>query len=95
MNLQELEKRVQEQQRVDLALILRKSHDYSGPDDCIRNISDYGFLGILVRLSDKLSRIKNIYKSAASVDDETVMDTLMDIRNYAHLGQVIYEEEKK
>lgn len=38
---------------------------------------------ILIRLSDKLERLKTLYKQDAKVKDETIEDTLMDLANYA------------
>jgi len=79
----------------DLELLIRKGHDYSGDDDCLRNFRDFGWFGILVRLSDKFSRLKNLAKdNRPRVGDESLLDTLRDIRNYAFLMQVVYEEEQ-
>ena len=78
-----------------MELLIRKGHDYSGDDDCLRNFRDFGWFGILVRLSDKFSRLKNLAKdNRPRVGDESLLDTLRDIRNYAFLMQVVYEEEQ-
>lgn len=49
------------------------------------NIAEFGDFGVLVRMSDKLARLRNLYTTGngADVRDESVEDTLMDIANYA------------
>lgn len=68
----------------------RKSHDYSGEDDCNRNIKACEVMGIcsaetglLVRMLDKLQRLATLSKTEAKVKDESKEDTLGDLRNYA------------
>ncbi len=68
----------------------RKSHDYSGDDDCNRNIKACEVMGIctaetglIVRMLDKLQRLATLSKSKAKVKDESKEDTLGDLRNYA------------
>ena len=59
----------------------RKEQDY-GPT----NISGFGELGILVRVSDKFERLKNLKKTGAKPANESVDDTWMDIANYAPMA---------
>jgi hypothetical protein len=93
MTAEERDKRIRALFEEDMKLLTRKGHDYSGDDDCLRNFRDFGWFGILVRLSDKFSRLKNLAKNRDSrVDDESFLDTLRDIRNYAYLLQVVMEE---
>lgn len=95
MNASDRDARIRALFEEDLELLIRKGHDYSGDDDCLRNFRDFGWFGILVRLSDKFSRLKNLAKNNdPRVGDESFLDTLRDIRNYAYLFQVVYEEEK-
>lgn len=49
------------------------------------NIQEFGDYGVLVRMSDKYARLRNLYVNGAGGDvrDESVEDTLMDIANYA------------
>jgi hypothetical protein len=54
-------------------------------------------MGVVVRLSDKLSRIMQLTRKAlegkeAAVKDETVKDTLIDLANYSILCTILYEE---
>jgi hypothetical protein len=70
-----------------------KNADYSKDEDplsnfrIIENIGIPAWIGIVVRLSDKLSRIMQLTRKAlegreAAVKDETVKDTLIDLANY-------------
>lgn len=48
--------------------------------------------GILVRLSDKMSRITNLIEGGeAAVSDETVVDTIEDAINYLAILKAYYE----
>jgi hypothetical protein len=95
MKAEERDARIRALFEEDMELLGRKGDDYSGRDDVLSNFKDFGWFGILVRLSDKISRLKNLAKgSPARVGDESMLDTLRDIRNYAFLMQVVYEEEK-
>lgn len=85
----------------------RKNADYAGPTDPFANFRVCEALGIpaevglLVRMTDKLSRIGNLIKpgAIAKVQDESVLDTLADLANYAMILRMFlenkYEEENK
>lgn len=80
----------------DMALLIAKGHDYAGNEDCLANLKRFGELGIVVRLSDKFSRLESLTKAALSggaraVTDESMIDTLRDIRNYSFLLQIFLE----
>jgi len=80
----------------DMELLQAKGHDYSGEEDALGNLRRFGLLGIIVRLSDKFSRIERFAKSGAlSVKGESIGDTLRDIRNYAFLAQIFLEGKEK
>ena len=60
-------------------IALKKNKDYGSS-----NILDFGKIGLLVRLDDKISRIINLEKNKnRQVLDETIVDTAEDIINYA------------
>ena len=83
----------------DMKLLQAKGRDYSGMIDCLRNLRRHGLKGIIVRLGDKYERLDNLIWNGtpASVKDESILDTLRDIRNYAFLAQIFLDgkdEEK-
>jgi hypothetical protein len=71
-----------------LNVLVSKQKDY-GPN----NIARFGTAGILIRIHDKLARFKNLLSksnndfntavSINSVQDETIVDTLIDIIGYS------------
>ena len=52
------------------------------------NISAFGEFGVLVRLNDKMERLKNLNKMP-SVKNEAIEDTYQDIANYAVISLMI------
>jgi hypothetical protein len=80
----------------DMALLIAKGHDYAGQEDCLANLKRFGAWGIVVRLSDKFSRLESLTKTvmqggSPAVLGESLRDTLRDIRNYAFLLQIFME----
>jgi hypothetical protein len=78
-----------------------KSHDYSGDEDAFRNFrlcEELGLcpveLGILVRMTDKLSRVTNLMNTEARVNDEKVTDTLIDLANYSIILKCYLESKE-
>lgn len=71
-------------------LMIKKQKDY-GP----RNILDCGEIGLVVRLNDKLARIKNLYGvtngsfQKKSTCNESIDDTFVDIANYGLIGMML------
>ena len=70
----------------------QKSHDYATDKDPFSNFracEEYGIPvehGILIRMSDKMSRIGNLLnKKEQKVPDESIYDTLIDLMNYSNL----------
>jgi len=74
-----------------------KNNDYAGANnDPLANLREFGWKGGVVRISDKYFRLKNFAKSEKlSVKDETIIDTLNDLANYAILTRILYEEENR
>ena len=67
-------------------LMKAKNADYAALDDPFRNFRLFGELGILVRLSDKLARLRSFLENGKlEVTNETVRDTVLDIINYSVL----------
>ena len=59
----------------------RKNHDYG--DSFGKGYAEYGMVMAVIRLEDKLNRLKSLIKAEALVKDESINDTLMDLANYA------------
>lgn len=59
--------------------VAKKQMDY-GPS----NIAKFGIYGLIVRMHDKIGRLRNLVESASinNVKDETVYDTLVDMVGY-------------
>lgn len=79
----------------------KKDHDYAG-DKHLSNFEECekfnipAWKGVLVRLSDKWSRVKSLVKKGGNkVKDESLIDTLMDISVYALITIILLEEAKR
>lgn len=82
-------------------IMLSKNHDYSGSVNPFRNFEMVEKLGItsveqglLVRMTDKLSRVSNLLGKEGKVLDEKVEDTLLDLANYAVILKCYMESKK-
>jgi len=83
------------------ALIANKNHDYaepSSPAGGLGNLAQVELMGlcsteegIIVRLSDKLSRLSNIIRKGNAVKSESVHDTGLDIINYTSFLLTVYD----
>ena len=73
-----------------------KNADYGSSFD--KSMDEFGITAAVVRMSDKMERLKSLTKKKAQVKDESVQDTLLDLANYA-IMTVMYlkkhEDEKK
>lgn len=58
----------------------RKNHDYGNSFHKVREEFPNA---VLIRLMDKLERLKTIYNSTSLVLDESIEDTLLALANYA------------
>ncbi len=74
-----------------LEVVKAKRSDYSHGDDPFRNFRKsrlFGvepWRGVLIRLTDKMSRVESIMEKAGqrAVQDETLMDVFIDMVNYS------------
>lgn len=79
----------------------RKNHDYAMDNDPLSNLrrpTNLGlpaWLGTLVRLEDKWSRLEELSKKPAMVAGESMIDTLQDNAVYSLLCIILLEEEEK
>lgn len=77
------------------ALYEKKNKDYG--DSFHTSFIEEGLAMARIRLSDKLSRFKNLTKSkdGQAVKDESVRDTLIDLANYAIMTVMELDEQCK
>ena len=80
----------------------QKNHDYAGTSDPLKNLRACTrleldpFMGVMVRLQDKWSRIEEFVKSKTLlVKNESVEDTLMDNAVYSLLAIILLREREK
>lgn len=86
VNREEQMKKVQNE---GLELFQKKNADYG---DAFAN---YGAIGVLVRLGDKISRCQSISnKSVSLVNSESLRDTLIDLHNYAAMAIMLIDEDE-
>jgi hypothetical protein len=78
-------------------IVKRKNSDYTGTfDDPYKNFRKRGALGFLVRMDDKLARLESfIEKGSYEVQDESFLDTCLDLANYAILLAGYMKQEAK
>ena len=83
-------------------ILKRKNADYAGPKGEYNNFEYCEKLGIctteeglVVRISDKMTRICNLLKADAQVKDESIKDTLLDMANYAMILASYIEDKNK
>ena len=70
-------------------MYINKNHDYG--DSVHDTYEKYGLVSFLVRMEDKLNRVRNLSKddvkiTDVKVQDEKIEDTLLDLANYAILA---------
>lgn len=69
-----------------------KNHDYG--NSFSKSISEFGLVAAVVRLNDKMERLKSLAKIGSDeikVKDESIKDTLLDLANYAVMTLVELE----
>lgn len=81
-------KPVHEIQNMNRSLFIKKNKDYGS------SFEDFGYIGIIVRINDKINRLKSLHKTnSCNVHDESFEDTVNDLYNYTILG-LMYKENK-
>ncbi len=101
MNQQEYLERFQKISDSNVALVARKNADYGAEGDAFKNFSAGAFFGVdpktgvLTRMIDKLMRVSNLLKRQGKVADESIIDTLSDLANYAIFMRIMIEEDMK
>lgn len=68
-------------------MCVKKNHDYG--DSAHKIYEEYGLTSYLIRMSDKMSRIKTLMNTKEQqVKDESIIDSLKDLANYALLATI-------
>ena len=71
-------------------LFIQKNKDYG---DAFAN---YGTIGVIVRMGDKIQRLVNVTKNGINlVETESLRDTLIDLHNYAAMAIMLMDEKNK
>ena len=85
-------KRVQQMQAIQveaLELFRKKNQDYGDA------FAEYGTIGVLMRIGDKIKRSISITHNGINlIDSESLADTLLDLHNYAAMGLMLLNEKK-
>ena len=77
-------------QKEAIELFQRKNKDYG---DAFAN---YGPVGVIVRMGDKINRLSSVTKNQVSlVQNESIRDTLIDLHNYAAMAIMLMDEEEE
>ncbi len=75
-------------QKEALELFTKKNIDYGDA------FAKYGFIGLLVRIEDKIQRSLSITNSGINlINDESIRDTLIDLHNYAAMAIMVLDEK--
>lgn len=59
----------------------KKNADYGGSFD--KSMNEFGLISAVIRMSDKIERLKSLVKQDAKVKEESIEDTLYDLASYA------------
>ena len=55
--------------------------------------ANYGVVGVLVRMGDKIARLQSITTKCVSlVNTESLRDTLIDLHNYSAMAVILLDE---
>lgn len=76
-------------------LMKQKNEDYAIASDVFRNFRMFGLLGVLVRMSDKIARLRTYAERGKfTIANEKVRDDLRDLINYSVLFEGLDQETR-
>jgi hypothetical protein len=80
---------------IELANVLKQKNKKYG-DSFTKTADEYGNAVLLLRIQDKLNRLKQILILNESVENtgESALDTLLDLAGYAILAKIYLKEKK-
>ena len=73
------------------SLYSKKNKDYGNSFD--GTLNEFGIIAGIIRMNDKMNRLKRIVSNKAEVDDESIADTLIDLANYAIMTLTWYQND--
>lgn len=76
-----------------LDIFVKKNTDYGNSFE--ESLEKHGLIAAIVRMEDKMSRLSTLSKQEALVSDESIIDTLKDLSNYALMSAVWLEQKEK
>lgn len=71
----------------------KKNADYGNSFE--KSYEEFGLVAPIIRLQDKINRVKNLIMEEQQVADESLKDTFLDIANYAAMTYAILQNEPK
>lgn len=74
-----------------LQTFVDKNSDYGNSFES--SLEEYGLIAALIRMEDKMGRLRTLIKSEAKVKDESISDTLRDLSNYALMASVWFDNK--
>lgn len=74
-----------------LKTFVDKNTDYGNSFES--SLEEYGLIAALIRMEDKMGRLRTLIKSEAKVKDESISDTLRDLSNYALMASVWFDNK--
>ena len=80
-------------------IVIAKNRGYGQEEDAFYNLRQFGEMGVVVRISDKLHRLVNFYSDTTQNSKEGYIggnpdDTIMDIINYLVILLAMRREEE-
>lgn len=82
---------IEEIRNTALELFARKNADYGDA------FAEYGLLGVIVRIGDKVFRLKTLTENntkTLQVKEESINDTLEDLFNYSAMAVMLYNSKE-
>ena len=73
-------------------IFVKKNTDYGNSFE--ESLEKHGLIAAIVRMEDKMSRLNTLSKNDALMKDESIIDTLKDLSNYALMTAVWLEQDE-
>lgn len=73
------------------SLYERKNKDYGNSFE--GTLNEFGIVAGVIRMNDKMNRLKRLVNNKAEISDESIADTLIDLANYAVMTLTWYQND--